>query len=365
MPAPRTRAQDGSTPGGSTPFFATLDGLRGIAALAVVTTHYKSMLAGWSFASAYLAVDLFFIVSGIVIEYAYGNRLAHGLQPGRFMAVRLLRLMPLYVIGQAIGVTVVLLALIAGQSNWTLGGLLPVALLGVLMIPNFLPAPRSDLFPLDVPCWSLFWELFINLAYAALLRGLSNRTLVIVFVVAQALLAFAATHLGSIDFGSEWYHAEIGALRVTAGFTLGVLIARLHRRRQPLRAWLPAPLVLALAAMVLALPVSYGWAKDLLATTLAFPLLCLAALAHQPRAIRVYALLGTLSYPLYIVHATLPIERVTMLLTGRDAAAFAPALGIVAMISACVLALLLARFYDQPLRRRLGSTLRRDRIAAL
>ncbi len=351
--------------GDAKPFFATLDGLRGIAALAVVTFHYKSMLAGWSFASAYLAVDMFFIVSGIVIDYAYGARLVQGLRAGSFMATRLLRLMPLYLVGHAIGVAVVLLGLISGQSQWTLGSLVPVAVLGALMLPNILPAPRSDLFPLDIPCWSLFWELCVNLVYAALLRGLSSRALLIIFVIAEALLALAAQRLGSIDFGSEWRHAELGALRVTAGFTIGVLIARAHRQGRVLPLRLPAPLILVLATLLLALPVSWGWAKDVLVTGVAFPLLCAAALASQPRTVGLYALLGTLSYPLYIVHAVLPVERGVSMLTGRDGASFAPAIGIAALVGACILALLLAKFYDRPLRRRLGATLRRDRIARL
>jgi hypothetical protein len=106
--------------GGGVPYgqgkreFTTLDGMRGIAALAVVTRHAplyfesvsifvqspmaKAPIAVGPFFESYLAVDFFFALSGFVLAHAYGHRLATGMSPGRFMAIRLIRLYPLYVV---------------------------------------------------------------------------------------------------------------------------------------------------------------------------------------------------------------------------------------------------------------------------
>lgn len=51
--------------------FHTLDALRGIAAIAVVVFHSATVLAPISMPTAYLAVDIFFVMSGIVIAHAY------------------------------------------------------------------------------------------------------------------------------------------------------------------------------------------------------------------------------------------------------------------------------------------------------
>src|SRR5690606_24682233 len=88
------------------PHFQILDGLRGIAALAIVVFHFME----WIFPDAYenpighgfLAVDFFFCLSGFVISYAYDNRIE---QMGNleFFKRRLIRLHPLVILGSVLG----------------------------------------------------------------------------------------------------------------------------------------------------------------------------------------------------------------------------------------------------------------------
>ena len=75
--------------------FQTLDALRGIAALLVVMLHGGMPFFPFFPHLAYLAVDLFFVLSGFVLSYAYQGRLDHGLTTTRFLAHRLIRLTPL------------------------------------------------------------------------------------------------------------------------------------------------------------------------------------------------------------------------------------------------------------------------------
>ena len=59
--------------------FQSLDGLRGIAAIAVVIFHFMEFIApdyqDNFIAHAYLAVDFFFCLSGFVMAHAYDHRL--------------------------------------------------------------------------------------------------------------------------------------------------------------------------------------------------------------------------------------------------------------------------------------------------
>src|SRR5881398_1551675 len=82
--------------------FDLLDGLRGVAALAVVIFHFME----WVFSDysenfighGFLAVDFFFCLSGFVIGYAYDNRIVK-MGVGEFFKSRLIRLHPLVVLG--------------------------------------------------------------------------------------------------------------------------------------------------------------------------------------------------------------------------------------------------------------------------
>lgn len=78
--------------------FIILDGLRGIAALAIVIFHFME----WAYpdfsknfiAHGFLAVDFFFCLSGFVIAYAYDNRIEK-MGVLEFFKSRAIRLHPL------------------------------------------------------------------------------------------------------------------------------------------------------------------------------------------------------------------------------------------------------------------------------
>lgn len=80
--------------------YLVLDAARGVAALAVFIYHLKTFVfpdvRGPEFltlSSSYLAVDLFFLMSGIVLAKAYGEKLVSGYMSfGKFMSVRFFRL---------------------------------------------------------------------------------------------------------------------------------------------------------------------------------------------------------------------------------------------------------------------------------
>ena len=76
--------------------FALLDGLRGIAAFAVILDHTPPNFLGELIPGRYLAVDFFFVLSGFVLAHAYGRRLEGGWSVFSFMRARVIRLYPLY-----------------------------------------------------------------------------------------------------------------------------------------------------------------------------------------------------------------------------------------------------------------------------
>lgn len=97
--------------------FTLLDGLRGVAAIAVVILHSISPLDLEKnyIPHAHLAVYFFFALSGFVIAHAYESRIQK-IGPAKFMVLRLIRLYPLLFVGITLGLLVSLAKSLAGRQ---------------------------------------------------------------------------------------------------------------------------------------------------------------------------------------------------------------------------------------------------------
>src|SRR5947209_19943370 len=85
----------------------------------------------YPFSSAYLAVDLFFVLSGFVLSHAYDAPLARGITVPQFLARRIARLYPAYVLGLLLGVAAFLITAASVSPNRFAAALIT----GVLLIP--------------------------------------------------------------------------------------------------------------------------------------------------------------------------------------------------------------------------------------
>src|SRR4051812_29451790 len=143
--------------------FEILDGLRGIAALAVVIFHFMEWIYTDSsknfIGHGFLAVDFFFCLSGFVIGYAYDNRVTK-MGVVAFIRSRLVRLHPLVILGSVLGLLGFLLDPFSSTAaTYNVGKLVLLFLGSVLLIPLPLMEDRAfNLFGLNAPSWSLFWE---------------------------------------------------------------------------------------------------------------------------------------------------------------------------------------------------------------
>ena len=227
------------------PHFNILDGLRGAAALMVVWYH---VFEGFAFASGgaiesfnhgYLAVDFFFMLSGFVISYAYDSRWGKGLSTWEFFKRRLIRLHPMVIMGAIIGA---ISFLIGGSLRWDgsetpFGWVMAAMLMGMLLLPAW-PGARYDvrgngeLYSLNGPTWSLFFEYIGNILYALFIRRLSGRALAVLVAVLGAVMGwFAVTDVSGYGMiGVGWTLDTVnffgGLVRMLFPFTLGMLMAR-------------------------------------------------------------------------------------------------------------------------------------------
>lgn len=330
--------------------FLTLDGLRGVAAVFVAMRH-TGFFHNLGVEGGYMAVDLFFALSGFVIAHAYERRLAAGLGAGRFLALRYLRLWPVYVLGAGLGLVSALCHALPGRDNLNLAEIGRVAPFALVMLPG--PHIRPMLYPVDSVAWSLALELVVNLAYALVWRRLRDwRALAAVIALSAAALIAAVAWFGKLDVGFTWHNAWGGLPRVVFSFAAGLAVQRLYRRwplRLPLSAWAPLALLPALIWKPID-PVVYPLACVIVVFP---PLVALAAWTEPGRwSARLFAWLGAASYPLYALHR--PAGELVALALSRlvpQSVGWGVRLGVPYMIAALVVCGLIERFYDRPVRK--------------
>ncbi len=342
--------------------FHALDGLRGAAAIAVLMAHAAALFRPVWVRSAYLAVDLFFVLSGFVLAHAYGARLRSGLSAAGFMRIRLIRVMPLYLLGTAIAIADALVQRGLGHTAWGGAALLRSSLAALALVP-LPPAPGTPdnfVFPLNVPAWSLLFEFLVNALYAVLAPTLTPRR--VAALTGAALLALAITdwRMGSLAGGADWPTLWVGLPRVVFSFFAGVLTYHLagyiggRRRFNP---WLFLPALMLLFYMPV--PAGLRWLFDLGCAGLLFPGLILFAATAELRGQRQQAacsLLGGISFALYTIHVPM-LNVAESLLSDHDVgpawrAPYTGALFLLVVIGSSIAA---DRLFDRPLQRWLRS----------
>ena len=288
------------------PHFAVLDGLRGVAALAVVTFHFLEMVI-WNYSKlwighGFLAVDFFFCLSGFVMGYAYDDRLqTMGLWS--FLKARLIRLHPLVVLGAVLG----LIAFYASPFGITPGyGPGKVALMfaaSLLLIPYGVMKERGqNLFSLNAPSWSLFWEYVANVVFGIALYRVKRGVLALLTVAAAALLCWVGYQAGNLSGGWSAKNFWDGGARVAFSFMAGLLIYRMGWR---LRTRLGFGALSLLLVLALVMPYTRGgWIREAAVIVVYFPLLVAlgAGAKVSPKMDRLCRFSGELSYPLYMTH---------------------------------------------------------------
>jgi peptidoglycan/LPS O-acetylase OafA/YrhL len=312
--------------------YLLLDGLRGVAALMVLWYH---VFEGFAFAGGtmietfnhgHLGVDFFFMLSGFVISYAYDDRWkANGLSVRGFFRRRLIRLQPMVVMGAIIGLVTYLLQ---GGVRWDgtqmpFHWILVAFFLAMFLIPAYPGASydvrgNGEMYPLNGPSWSLFFEYIGNILYAFFIRKLSNKGLAFLVVMTGLLwTGFVVFDISTYDMiGIGWTLDAVnffgGLLRMLFPFTLGMLLSRNFNAnsQQPKNNsfWLAAIVMFILFSMPY-IPksgnISINGIYELACIILVFPFIVWFGASGKPTgrfSMTVCKFLGDISYPLYIVH---------------------------------------------------------------
>jgi peptidoglycan/LPS O-acetylase OafA/YrhL len=287
-----------------------LTGMRGIAAWFVVFYHIRLSLAASLppeaiavFAKGYLAVDLFFMLSGFVLWLNYSARIrSEGLRLfPRFIARRIARIWPLHAAMLLVAVALAAALALLGRGSETGWSELP---LHVLMVHNW---GFTDRLQWNDPSWSISGEFAAYLLFPFLALAVDWRRL-----APETLLAILALLAGMLHLVMSWGGATVldhdiprlGIARALIEFTMGTLLCALWMHWRSGRR-----LAIAAGGALLALFVllkGHSAPETALAPVLLAALLFCAAVAAgwrgNPLASRPIHYLGLISYSTYLVH---------------------------------------------------------------
>lgn len=288
--------------------FEILDGLRGIAALAVVIFHFMEVAyTDYSqnfIAHGFLAVDFFFCLSGFVIAYAYDDRLQK-IGVMEFFKARIIRLHPLVIAGAILGLLSYLFDPFGGHPELTsISKLLLVFVSSLFLIPLPVMEDRYfNLFGLNAPAWSLFWEYVANIFYALILHKIAKRFLLVLTIIAGVTLGIVSYQQGSLMGGWSKQTFWDGCARISYSFLAGMLIYRFKWIINNKLGFAGVGLLLALA-FLLPFSLTWNWLTELLVVLFYFPLLIAlgagSVLSNSAKGICIFS--GKISYPLYMTH---------------------------------------------------------------
>jgi exopolysaccharide production protein ExoZ len=192
--------------------------LRGIAALMVVWHHGVGQLATletyFPFRFGTSGVDLFFVISGFIMVVTTAGR---DVTPTEFIARRFVRVVPLYwVLTLALAAT----ALVA-PSLFRSVKLTAVSLIqSLLFIPHFSPSHAGMIWPVLVPGWTLNYEMFFYVVFAASL-AFSHRLAIL--SITLAMLVASGYLLGPFAHPIAQTYTDPILLEFVAGALIGRL----------------------------------------------------------------------------------------------------------------------------------------------
>jgi peptidoglycan/LPS O-acetylase OafA/YrhL len=206
--------------------FITLDFFRGVAAIFILARHSLEFI-GVNPYTSYLAVDLFYLISGFVFVPSTGDKLIGGKTDAKGVIInRIIRLYPLYfasivfagifyLIGARHGIN------IPNQPYWQ------AWLIALTMGPN-INAPWF-MFQINGPAWYLFVDMVGVIFFAFTYKYFKDWMLGIIIALSAGVLVYAAYNIdprGGLDLGWVKTNLQYGFARFTFSFTLGMLLYR-------------------------------------------------------------------------------------------------------------------------------------------
>jgi peptidoglycan/LPS O-acetylase OafA/YrhL len=339
---------------------ASLEGVRGAAALLVVFYHV-GFAAVPIIGNGYLAVDLFFVLSGFVIGGAYGG-LSSGAQVGAFVVRRFGRLWPVHIASNVVLFGSVVMVAAWARAPHLAANLPSPADAAVISLFAQGAMPHAIGVPVE---WSTSDEFYAYVLFGLVCLLTRRGKARVAALAGLAALAYGAALWISVGPSECLYRGHcldvtygLGFARCAAGFFGGALIAE-YRNTRPVHALSRRGPQAFIALGALAFVNAACLPGVALAAPLVFAALVASLSNDSGPVARIFRAdsaqyLGRMSYSLYLAHgACLPAFALATDLTGNYAARVAE--NVLFFAASFALAHVLNRYVETPCRRRINA----------
>ena len=296
------------------PEIRSLTAIRGVAALWIVLHHFWPQTEGLVphiIAKGYLAVDLFFILSGLVLFLVYQSELRTGCFNFQSFAIkRFARLYPLHFATLVLAIVI----LTGGPQIGLSGREIPYDLSQMIFLHVTLLHAWgiTETGGLNYPSWSLSAEAFAYVLFPLLaLLVLRTRFAILSSVICLIALVASLELFWPIALRNPMdtllfsrLENDFGILRIVPEFTLGIAIAKGRTFRQPTWLWIAVGIAMIAAGLMVNL--------DLI-TIIGFAALLAGCIAQNPSVGWLFHKAGVLSYSIYMCHALVQIVGFKMI----------------------------------------------------
>jgi peptidoglycan/LPS O-acetylase OafA/YrhL len=236
------------------------------------------------------------------IGYAYDDRIRK-MGAGEFFKSRLIRLHPLVVLGSVLGLLGFLFDPFASPLAYDTGKLVLLFVCSLFLIPLPLMEERFfNLFALNAPSWSLFWEYVTNIFYAFVLYKVGRRSLAALTILAAAVICIVSYRAGNLLGGWSKDNFLDGGARAAYSFAAGLFLYRSNWIIKNRLGFAGLAILLFLAFIM---PGSkWNWLTEALVVLFYFPLMVSlgagSGLSRKWESVCRFS--GNISYPLYMTH---------------------------------------------------------------
>ncbi|MEE6075174.1 acyltransferase family protein [Avibacterium paragallinarum] len=209
------------------------DSLRGIFAIFVAYSHFLGSLYGWvdyPFKGAFLAVDFFFILSGVVLTLAYKEKFLTGkLDFSDFMLIRLFRLYPLHVITMILTAIAMSFSIINGSfslDKLPFDDVLDHTILNLLLLNGIGIPPLGWSF--NEPSWSISVEYWVGCLLLPIILNVKVEYKILLAFIFYSFLFYVG---GLPQNNNVFGFINISILRGVAAFLLGNVIYEISLKK--------------------------------------------------------------------------------------------------------------------------------------
>ena len=314
------------------------------------------------------------MLSGFVIAHAYDDRWDK-MSLKSFFKRRIIRLQPMIVFGITLGA--VLFYFGDAPNLFPVIHYTPVWLVVVIMVLGWflLPVPLSldirgwqEMYPLNGPAWSLFFEYIANILYALVLKKLSTKIMYVLTAIAAALLIHLAFSTGKGDIIGGWSLTQeqlhIGFVRLLFPFLAGIVLSRTLVIAKKYNTFILCAVLLTIALVFPRLGGhTHLWMNsvyDIITIMIVFPVILIIGAKGKIEntvATKFCKFLGDVSYPIYITHFPIVYIFYAWVVNNNITLsnAWLPAFGV--LFASILVAYLALKWFDLPVRKWLTAKL--------